>query len=354
MDYSKFDTADFIADDNFVAWVKNGENAGHWESIARNNPEQRSAILQARAIIQAAAGLPAFGLKEDVDAAIWQNIRTRMEEPQRPVRHLRPWYIAAAAVLIALVASTIMWFTMHKADHSAYHELVAKAETKKNAFIESINEGKKPETVSLPDGSSVILQPGARISYSTCLTGKCHRQVYLSGAAFFEVKRNIEPFVVYANEMVINVLGTSFMVRAYDEDTLVSVAVKTGKIAIAIQPKENDARVNLSAHQQAILKRSNHALDVLPMNLTAPALPTVTELYSFVFADAPADSVFNLLEKAYGVQINYDKTLMASCRLTASLDDEPLKEKLKLICQALEANCTIEGNKITITTKGCH
>lgn len=353
MDYSKFDIADFIADDNFVAWVKNGENAGHWESVVRNYPEQRTAILQARTIIQAASQLPAFGLKGEVDAAIWQNIREKMDEPQRQVRNLRPWYMAAA-VFVLLVASAIMWFTMNKTDHSVYHELVAKAATRKNAFAECINEGKKPETVSLPDGSSVVLQPGARISYSTCLAGKCPRQVYLSGAAFFEVKRNIEPFVVYANEMVINVLGTSFMVSAYDEDTLVSVAVKTGKIAIAIQPKENDARVNLSAHQQAVLTRSNHVLDVLPMNIAAPALPTVTALYSFVFADAPADSVFNLLEKAYGVQINYDKTLMAGCRLTASLDDEPLKEKLKLICQALEAACTIEGDKITVTTKGCH
>ncbi|WP_343669147.1 FecR family protein [Chitinophaga sp.] len=354
MDYSNFDTADFVTDDSFVAWVKNGENAGHWESIARDFPGQRAAMLQARAIIQAASRVPAFGLKENVDAAMWQNIRESMDAPQQPVRRLRPWYIAAAAVLIALVATTIMWYTMQKQDHSAYHELVAKAETAQNTFVERINKGKKPETVSLPDGSSVILQPGARISYSSCPSGKCHRQVYLSGAAFFEVKRNIEPFVVYANEMVINVLGTSFLVKAYDEDTLVSVAVKTGKIAIAIQPKENDARASISANQQAILKRSTHALNVLPMTVTATAQPTVTELYSFVFADAPADSVLTLLEKAYGVHINYDKTLMAGCRLTASLDDEPLKEKLKLICQALEANCTIEGNEITITTKGCH
>lgn len=353
MDYSNFDTADFVTDDSFVAWVKYGENAGHWESISRNYPEQRAAILQARAIIQAASQLPAFGLKEHTDDAIWQNIRESMDAPQRPVRNLRSWYMAAA-VLIALVTTTVMWFTMNKPDHSAYHQLVARAEAKKDAFIESINKGKKPETISLPDGSSVILQPGARISYSSCLTGKCHRQVFLSGAAFFEVKRNIEPFVVYANEMVINVLGTSFMVRAYDEDTLVSVAVKTGKVAISIQPKENDARANLSANQQAILKRATHALDVLPMTVTFTAQPTITELYSFVFADAPADSVFNMLEKAYGVHINYDKTLMAGCKLTASLDDEPLKEKLKLICQALEANCTIEGNEITITTKGCH
>ncbi|RFM35214.1 FecR family protein [Chitinophaga silvisoli] len=353
MDYSNFDTADFVTNDSFVAWVKYGENAGHWESISRNYPEQGAAILQARTIILAASQLPAFELKEKSSDAIWQHIRESMETPQRPVRNLRPWYLAAA-VLIALVATTVMWFTLNKPDHSAYHELVAKAETKENAFVENINKGKKPETVSLPDGSSVILQPGARISYSTCPGGKCHRQVFLSGAAFFEVKRNIEPFVVYANEMVINVLGTSFMVRAYDEDTLVSVAVKTGKVAIAIQPKENDARANLSANQQAILKRSTHALDVLPMTVAINAQPTITELYSFVFADASADSVFNLLEKAYGVHINYDKTLMAGCKLTASLDDEPLKEKLKLICQALEANCTIAGNEITITTKGCH
>lgn len=353
MDYSTYDTADFVCDDAFIAYVKTGEHSEHWQSIARQYPDKRAAMRQARTIILAASHLPAFGLKENASDAMWQSIQESMAAPQKPVRRLRPWYIAAAAVFIALVATGILWFRMQQQDHSVYHQLVAHADLGNHKRVENSNHGKTPQTISLPDGSSVVLQPGARISYSTCFGDKCQRRVYVSGVAFFEVKRNIEPFVVYANEMVINVLGTSFLVKAYDEDTLVSVTVKTGKIAVAVQPKVNDALVNLSANQEAILKRTTHALNVLPLPVTV-AQPTIADLYSFVFADAPADSVLSVIESAYGVHINYDKALLANCRLTASLEDEPLKEKLKLICQALEANCTIDGNEITITTKGCH
>jgi ferric-dicitrate binding protein FerR (iron transport regulator) len=353
MDYSTYDTADFVCDDAFIAYIKTGENSEYWESIARQYPDKRAAMRQARTIILSASQLPAFGLKEEASNAMWQSIRERMDAPQKPVRRMRPWYIAVAAVIIVLVATGILWFTLQQPDHTVYYQLVAHADLGNNKRVENSNHGKTPRTISLPDGSSVILQPGARISYAACFSDKCPRRVYLSGVAFFEVKKNTEPFVVYANEMVINVLGTSFLVKAYDEDTLVTVTVRTGKIAVAVQPKVNDALVNLSANQEAILKRTTRALNVLPLTVTV-AQPTITDLYSFVFEDAPADSVLSVIESAYGVHINYDKALLANCRLTASLEDEPLKEKLKLICQALEANCTIEGNEITITTKGCH
>jgi ferric-dicitrate binding protein FerR (iron transport regulator) len=353
MDYAHYDIADFVCDDAFIAWVKTGEGEEAWQSVARQYPEKRAAMIQARAIILAASRLPAFSMKENADRAMWQSIRESMEAPARPVRRINVWY-RAAAVLLALVAVTTLWFTLRTTDHSVYRQLLVHAKLEGSSRIEMVNEENRPKTVSLPDGSSVILQPGARLSYPACANGQCRCEVYLSGAAFFEVKRSTQPFVVYANEMVINVLGTSFMVKAYDEDTLVSVAVKTGKIAVAVQPKANDAVANLSANQQAILKRSTHALDVLPVPQSSVSQPSNTMLYSFVFEDATADSVFTIIEKAYGVHIRYDKVVMAGCRLTASLEDEPLKEKLRLICQALEANCIIEGNEITITTKGCH
>ncbi|SFO35121.1 FecR family protein [Chitinophaga sp. YR627] len=356
MDYSVYDTADFVCDDSFVAWVKEGREEAHWKEVIARYPAQREAMLQARTIILAAAQLPAFELKEKEQQLMWENIRETMTPAEQTVvKTSRRYFLYWAAALLCIAAGAAIWWMRPAPAPAAYSRLLQEAKLEGKERIEEINEEKHPRTVSLPDGSSVILQPGARISYPACPDHKCSREVYLSGAAFFEVSRNtMQPFIVYANEMVINVLGTSFNVKAYEQDSLVEVHVRTGKIAVSVKPLGNKVVANLSANQQAVLTRSTLAVAVLQ---TIPQVNTrkmdEATVYSFEFSDTPVDSVMTTIENAYGVRIHYDEVLLADCRLTASLTDEPLIEKIRLICKALEAGCIIEGDEITLTAKGC-
>ncbi|PWV54270.1 FecR family protein [Chitinophaga sp. S165] len=357
MDYSAYDTADFVCDDSFVAWVKEGQDSAHWEQVITQHPGKHEAILQARTIILAAAQLPAFQLKEQDQRLMWNEIQARMETTGIvPVtkRRFTYWYWAAAAVCMVIGAA--LWWMRPQERPAVYTRLLQEAKLEGNKRVEEVNKGKNIRTIRLPDGSSVVLQPGARISYPVCADNSCKREVYLSGAAFFEVSRNtMQPFVVYANEMVINVLGTSFHVKAYEQDSLVEVKVKTGKVALSVQPLGDKVISNVSANQQAVLQRKTLAMLVqLPEQQLKKAPETPEAItYSFDFNDAPVDSVMTTIENAYGVHISYDKALLADCRLTASLTDEPLYEKIRLICKALEAGCIIEGNDIKLTAKGC-
>ncbi|QHS61316.1 FecR family protein [Chitinophaga agri] len=359
MDYSVYDTADFVCDDSFVAWVKEGKDSAHWSAIFAEYPTQREAMEQAKAIILAAAQLPAFQLSATEEQALWEDIHMHMEQhDSTPVKIRRYSYWYWAAALLCITAGAAIWWLRPAQAPAAYSRLLEAASLEKNERMEEINEEEHPRTVSLPDGSSVVLQPGARISYPFpgCPERNCKREVYLSGAAYFEISRNtLQPFIVYANEMVINVLGTSFNVRAYEQDSLVEVHVKTGKISVSVQPLGDKVVANLSANQQAVLKRNTLAVAVLQ---TIPPVSTrktedVAVVNSFEFSDTPVDSVMAAIEHAYGVHISYDKALLAGCRLTASLTDEPLHEKIRLICKALEAGCIIEGDEITLTAKGC-
>jgi ferric-dicitrate binding protein FerR (iron transport regulator) len=320
-------------------------------------PGKHEAILQARIIILAAAQLPAFQLKEQDQQLMWNEIRTRMETKGTvPLKrkHFTYWYWSAAAV--CMIIGVAIWWMRPQEPPTAYSRLLQDAALEGNKSVEEVNDGKGIRTVRLPDGSSVVLQPGARISYPVCADRSCKREVYLSGAAFFEVSRNtLQPFIVYANEMVINVLGTSFHVKAYEQDSLVEVQVKTGKVALSVQPLGDKVISNVSANQQAVLQRKTLAMLVqLPEQHNKKVSETPEAItYSFDFNDAPVDSVMTTIENAYGVHISYDKALLSDCRLTASLTDEPLYEKIRLICKALEAGCIIEGNDIKLTAKGC-
>ena len=100
MDYSAYDTADFVCDDSFVAWVKEGRDGAHWEQVIKQYPGKQELILQARTIILAAAQLPPFQLKAQDQQQMWDQIRSQMDTTgMAPVKKSRftYWYWAAAA-----------------------------------------------------------------------------------------------------------------------------------------------------------------------------------------------------------------------------------------------------------------
>lgn len=113
--------------------------------------------------------------------------------------------------------------------------------------------------LTLPDGTKVWLNSHTRLTYP--LTFKEQREVKLDGEAYFTVTHNDHPFVVRANGIDIQVLGTEFNVKAYSEsgerqvDLLegsVELSGKAmGKKTLRMKPKESVriAGGNLQIHK---------------------------------------------------------------------------------------------------------
>ncbi len=70
----------------------------------------------------------------------------------------------------------------------------------------------------LVDGSNVRLEQGAQATYFMKLTGVNERRLVLNGRAQIDVSKSILPFRVYLNDLVIEVLGTSFIVDTHNEE----------------------------------------------------------------------------------------------------------------------------------------
>lgn len=67
----------------------------------------------------------------------------------------------------------------------------------------------------LPDGSTVLLNEGSELSYSTSF-GKQAREVTLTGEGYFDVQHNLsKPFKVLTGNVTTTVLGTAFNIKAY-------------------------------------------------------------------------------------------------------------------------------------------
>jgi len=115
-------------------------------------------------------------------------------------------------------------------------------------YVETITtEGKRSEII-LADGSQVFLNTNSKLRYPEQF-GDDSRIVELSGEAFFEVRSNPEkPFRIAAGQTITQVLGTSFNLRARDDEPEVSVVVVTGKVAL-IDRKNRKNRLLLTKGQ---------------------------------------------------------------------------------------------------------
>ena len=267
-------------------------------------------------------------------------------------------WLAAAAVL--LIFSWIGLTQLTKTKAVSYKQLVNETKKYTGEIYEKENLTSQPLFISLPDESSIILQPQSKISYSPQQYNKTKREVILSGEAFFEVHKNPDvPFFVYANDLITKVLGTSFTIKTNPIET--EVIVKTGRVSVIMQ---NDVHKNeklngktlegfvLGANEQVRINQNSERIEKAIIVRQEALLQPIQKL-SFDFDETPATEIIDVIKNAYHVEISYDKGKLSSCKLTARLSDQPLIEKIKLICIALDANYNETDKGFVIQSNGC-
>jgi ferric-dicitrate binding protein FerR (iron transport regulator) len=153
------------------------------------------------------------------------------------------------------------------------------------------------------------------------------------------------------------VLGTSFRVKAYADSKEASVAVREGKVAVqAREGAELDASLAHPAAKGVLLLPNQQVVYSATRRHLKKELvdkPVVLASQSFEFEERPVAEVLSALEKAYGVDIEYDKAKLAGCTVSITFYDEPLFEKLGLLCKSLGAYYSLSDASILIHSKGC-
>jgi len=299
--------------------------------------------------------------QQAVEAAIWQRLRltTAAAEPAPRGRRsasalwqLPPVRWAAGIGLLALGLGGLLPLARHWQAAP-----VTLAATTAHGWTSHRNTTRQEQLLRLPDDSRVTLQPGSTLRYPAALAG-ARREVYLEGEAFFQVHKNpARPFLVFTSQVVTTVLGTSFDVKAYPGGAQALVAVREGKVAV--QPRQAaqlDATplhpaktgVLLLPNQQVVYSVASHHLKKELVDK-----PAVLVDQPFEFEERPVAEVLAALEKAYGVPITYDKQKLAGCTVSITFYDEPLFERLGLLCKSLGAYYTLADTQIMIHSTGC-
>jgi transmembrane sensor len=359
-DFSDFDIEDFAFDESFQKWVlqPDSESGKFWDDYLLSHPHQTDKLLAARALVLDLHQPRQRVQDPELAESIWQNVQLRIS-PQRPALHfvVRYWQIAAMITLFLGIGTT--YFLTYEGSQRVLLPVV-KTDAADQDWIEEVNRTNQETRIHLSDGSTVSLGKDSRLRYPREF-GPSQREVHLVGEAFFDVMKNPnQPFLVFADETVTKVLGTSFRIKAYANAPKVSVEVRTGRVSVFMKKDFEGSTSHverkglvLTPNQQAVFSRDLAHLDKTLVEIPVLLAPPAQKI-SFEFNNTPVDKIFTILQQAYGLEIIYEPELVADRSLTVSLEDESLFEKLDVICrtlgltyQSIDAQIIIENKSHT-------
>ncbi len=363
-DYTAFAAEEFVFDPGFQEWVRRPtrESDLFWQQWLAGHPDKNRDLQQARQLVLSLHTEQPTASDEQIRLAVEQMLAQLQPASTTIVRPLWAsgqslrWLAAAASVV--LIVGLGWWWQQQPATDQLADQLTGPVLGIQNVRQQT-NSGQVPLRLSLPDGSHVTLSPRSRISYPAVFSDSS-REVMLTGEAFFEVVRNpAKPFAVYTDAVVTRVLGTSFRVVAYDGQP-VSVAVRTGKVSVyarqeysrQVGQRSGGSGLLLLPNQQADFSVADHQFRKTLVE--QPVLvDTRMKASDFEFDETPVNEVFRRLEQAYGIDIVYEAEVLTDCALTASLTDENLSDKLRIVCLGIGAKYEIVDGRVVIYAKGC-
>jgi transmembrane sensor len=362
MDYYQFTAEELAADEYFRAWVcaPTPESDAFWQRFLQDFPERYYQVEEARRLILGLQELHDSNAESVTAAVIWERIEHTIDTLEStPSVRTHSWFWRVGGWAAAAVVVLALGYAWQKGG-IAPTEKTEVATKVLPAWMEAVNSSDKMMLIQLSDGSRVELETNSRLKYPRRFQDD-KREVHLEGGAFFDVEKNPKlPFLVFADQIVTRVLGTSFRVKAFPEEQSLTVAVRTGKVIVFAREdyrkegqKSVDKRViALTPNQQVHFSKKNAEFQkTLVSNPTL--IVTNPNFNNFDFDETPVGEILQKLEQAYGVKIIYNSDLLKDCALTASISEETLTEKLDLICKSIGANYEIIDGNIIIHSKGC-
>jgi transmembrane sensor len=372
MKHDPYSLTELIRSEEFIAWVLHPDpvNNRHWQEFLEKFPEKRQTVESAREYVTLLAKDTGRHVPSPMQSnKMWRVVESRIQEEkvENLLQERGPGWrwvrVAASAAIILSIGSVSYWFYYKEGTVGSL--ALSRPQKIQSDLIQKQNDTGKPMMILLPDGSSVVLQSGGHLSYAE-VPGRNRREVTLTGKAFFEIVKNKnKPFLVYSYGLAAKVLGTSFLIDASAGNNDIRVEVRTGTVAVfslnnlegndkePIADLPERSGITLQHDQQIAFSKADGKISQLPV--TKPPVATLDDIstHDFFFDETPVQKVFEELESAYNVSIKYDQELLGDCPLNATLIGQPFKEKLEVICNAIDAHFVIEGNSVTVNGRGC-
>ncbi len=263
-----------------------------------------------------------------------------MTSPASHTSHSRAWrfWYGAAGIVASALLLLVGW-------SGAIHRLGNTLAAQQSIYTTGPGER---ATITLPDGSTVVLNVASRLEVPADYSTK-NRTLHLRGEAFFAVKQDARtPFAVIAGPSTTRVLGTRFAVRYYLGDSVASVAVRDGKVAVYSRAVSTSSRV-------PTILAANQRVTIRDTSLSAIQIAQASQ-FSFTrgvltLRDATLAQAIPELNRWYNADIRFGDIALADRRVEGRFVSGSVSDLAEVLEWTLGLRVVREGRVITLYPK---
>ena len=325
MDYKDYDAFDFLNDEFFVLWVNRptAEAQQFWGNWIEQHPKKRKDIELAKNIVLSSKFTQlrlSDGEKDKVLAGLLSKLdRNRTSIPfdthSTKRKKISFTWQKIAATLALIIASVFIFYQ--------YQTKVIKPIRPQQLEIKTIvksNPAGIKSKIKLPDGTIVFLNSNSEITFPESFKTN-RREINLKGEAYFIVTEDKDaPFLVTSNYLVTEALGTSFNIRAEQNNNKVQISLVEGKVKVS--HKLFDREIILYPNEQVTPRNVQDAFTKLSFDKDDILAWTVNTI---VFKDASFEEVISKLSEWYGVEFIVQRKPQSFESYNASFKDKSLE-----------------------------
>lgn len=324
-----------VLDSSFRDWVYGIGNEGivDWHKLQNEDAVSAEAMLRAKQFLlemkNQILSLPANEVETEVQkllAAIGNEQPSILSTYPRRSKFFK---IASVAAILVVTAGVIFYSLQSAASSEVLSKITKRGERAR---------------LQLADGSTVLMNVDSRVNYPEFF-GEDNRTVELHGEAVFYVNRNeAKPFIVKTGDFKVQVLGTSFNVSTYSNDSLASVELLSGAVMVKLNDKEKSI-VALRPFEKMIYDKTT-----LQWRIEKFENENVIGWKDgvLVFDNTPLEEIIKELERSFDVTISVAKYNGEKHEYTGRFKTGNLDKILEGLCFTWGASYEISGKSIVI------
>lgn len=241
-----------------------------------------------------------------------------------------------AAIILLIIGAGI-------GGHLYTVSLTVPSTTGKNYLVQT-GKGQRAN-ITLPDGTVVWLNSYTQLHYNANY-GTTQRIVSLTGEAYFEVAKDKEkPFIVETEGMNVEALGTTFNVKAYQEDSRIVATLFSGSVRVS-SDKDN---ILLSPDENATFERSSGKLVMHKLDNSSYA--KMWRNNDLVFNGETLEEIAVLLNRMYNVQIVFKSEYIKKHRFSGVICNNSLDNVIELISLTSPITYETRGDTIILDNR---
>lgn len=341
-----------LSDESFLRWLSgkaNDHESRRWNDWACQDIENQRLVEEARLLweirLYEPSPLPDISQKlTELETVLEKKSSVKEKAAREPLSWLpsfrKSWLPGRIPLTVGIAALGVLLFILYQ---------VTPVQQWLRYRTISTDYGEQKH-ISLPDGSTVILNAHSSLRFLSNWDAGSKRECYLKGEAYFDVQpltnEHQTEFTVSTRDGRVSVVGTRFVVR--DRGTGSRVMVEEGIVKITAvdstgKSLTQDVTAIVKPGQYVSFKKGDRNLTPLQ----APQEPHIAWWGDYlILREAPFREIVEHLEETYGLTILVKNPTLLDHTITGSIEKSDLDLILLTLAEALQAQVVREKQTV--------